>query len=120
MAKILLVDDDPIIQKIITAQLKRWQHEVITAGSGTMAVKLANDIMPDIILMDMRLPGMDGSEATAQIKANIATTHIPIVAQTSANSTSEHQELYDAGCSVILVKPVQLAELQAILDELLP
>ncbi|GAB4276144.1 MAG: hypothetical protein Kow0080_26110 [Candidatus Promineifilaceae bacterium] len=78
MAKILVVEDDSVIQRILTMRLQQWGYEVLIAGDGETAVTLAATQKPDLIFMDLRLPIMDGWEATRRIKDNDTTNHIPV------------------------------------------
>lgn len=106
MAKILVVEDDLVIQRILTMRLQQWGHETITAEDGETAVTLATTEKPDLIFMDLRLPIMDGWEATRRIKDNDITNHIPVIALTAASTLDEKIRLTNSGCDAYLSKPV--------------
>jgi two-component system, cell cycle response regulator DivK len=117
MARILLIEDDKIIQKIIKQRLAAEGHDVLLADDGVEGVALAQSEKPDLILMDMLLPRLNGWLATAQIKAILIDT--PIVALTGAATAEEEQKMMAAGCSDLVIKPVNFAELAAKINALL-
>ena len=108
MAKILLVDDDAIIRKVVTSFLTLQGHEVITANDGLAGLKAARANRPDLILMDMRMPKLNGWEATRILKQEEATSAIPILALTAQTLESDLQRCWDAGVDGIIQKPVHL------------
>ncbi|MCB9419242.1 MAG: response regulator [Ardenticatenaceae bacterium] len=110
MAKILLVEDDKIIQKIIQRRLKEDGHDVLLANDGIEGVRLAELEKPDLILMDMLLPRLNGWLATEQIKA---VQDSPVIALTGAATVEEKQKMMAAGCSDLIIKPINFAELSA-------
>ena len=113
MTTILIVDDDKTMQKIFQRWLESKGYATLIASDGNEAVALAQSERPGLILMDLRLPELDGWEATRQIKANLDTAHIPIIALTGASRAEERQASLDVGCDAYLVKPVPLTELAA-------
>ena len=116
MAKILLIEDDKIIQKIIKQRLNRDGHDVLLADDGVEGVALAQSEKPDLILMDMLLPRLNGWLATEQIKAKLDT---PILALTGAATSEDKQKMMAAGCSDLVLKPVDFIELSAKINALL-
>ena len=108
MTKILVVEDDRIIQKIMRIRLKSMGYDVVIAGDGLEAVALAQEVQPDIILMDLWLPQLMGWEATVKIKAIM---DVPIIALTGAAEADEKKKMLDAGCAICLTKPVDISDL---------
>src|ERR1700751_2133012 len=98
MPKILLVEDNDFNRDMLSRRLKRRGYEIIDAADGERAVSLAEAHAPDLILMDINLPGMDGWEATRRIKASRATTSIPIIALTAHAMSGDREKTIDAGC----------------------
>ena len=106
MTRVLLVDDDEMSRDMLSRRLIRRGFEVIFAVDGKQGVEAARREKPDIILMDMGLPVMDGWEATRRIKANSALKHIPIIAVTSHAMVGDEIEARKAGCDDYLSKPI--------------
>ncbi len=117
MAKILVVEDDKIIQKIMRIRLQGEGYDVTIAGDGAAAVALAQSVKPDVILMDLWLPILNGWEATRQIKA---ASDVPIIALTGAATVEEKQMMLDAGCVGYALKPLNFTALFEQIDLLLP
>lgn len=105
MAKILLVEDDAIQIELIKKHLEPQGHIVVVAKNGQEGIKLARDDRPDLILMDMIMPGMHGLEATIKLKEDPLTTEIPIMALTIMSSPKFVQECYRAGIIGYIKKP---------------
>jgi len=105
MAKILLIEDDAIQIELIRKNLEPQGHVVINAKNGTEGIKLAREARPDLILMDMIMPGMHGLEAIIKLKEDPATTDIPIMALTIMSSPKFVQECYRAGIVGYIKKP---------------
>ena len=103
---ILIVEDMVDARELYADYLGFAGFSVVTALNGHEAVGLARLLKPDLILMDIRLPGMDGLEAAADIKADPAITHIPIVAITADSSRDIHARAKRVGCSTVIMKPV--------------
>ena len=104
--KVLLVEDNLLNLELATDLLEACGIEVISANSGEIAVKLAHEQMPDLILMDLSRPGMDGLQATAALKANPQTRLIPVVAVTAHAMKGDEQKALDAGCEGYITKPI--------------
>jgi len=111
MQKILVVEDDLVSAHLIKTRLCEKGFQVIVAKTGEEGVKLAQQILPDLILMDMVLPGIHGLDATIQIKKNPLTKNIPIFALTIMNSPDFIKACYQDGICVFLRKPYDFAEL---------
>jgi CheY-like chemotaxis protein len=104
--KVLLVEDNPMNLELATDLLEACGIEVIAANSGEAAMKLAQEQKPNLILMDLSLPGMDGLQATAALKANPQTRLIPVVAVTAHAMKGDEQKALDAGCEGYITKPI--------------
>jgi two-component system cell cycle response regulator DivK len=102
---ILLVDDLVDARELYAEYLTYAGFSVVTAINGHEALSLAKLLRPDLILMDIRLPGMDGLEATADIKADPDLTHIPILAITADPSSGISERALQAGCTAVIMKP---------------
>jgi CheY-like chemotaxis protein len=116
MTKILVVEDNEVNQRILVRRLERRGFEVVTAGNGQEGVALATSEVPDLILMDMSLPILDGWEATRQIKAKAETGHIPVIALTAHAMVGDREQALDAGCDDYDVKPIDIDRLVAKID----
>jgi CheY-like chemotaxis protein len=117
--KILIVDEDDDCRKTLGGFIKGLGHEVFEATTGPEAIDRASSIHPDLIMMDLRLPGMNGDEATARLKRNISTRHIPVVINTAwttaCNVGDRAARALEAGAEEILYKPFQLPMLRNVL-----
>ena len=119
MTKILLVEDNEMNQDMLTRRLRRRGYEVVCAMDGQTGVDLARSETPDLILMDMSLPIMDGWAATTILKADAQTRSIPIIALTAHAMVGDRQKSMDAGCDDYDTKPVELARLLSKVEILL-
>ncbi len=119
MAKILLVEDNEMNRDMLSRRLARKGHEVVLGEDGQEGVDMATSEAPDIILMDMSLPVIDGWEATRRIKAAPETTAIPVIALTAHAMASDRHKALDAGCDDYDTKPVELDRLLGKIDALL-
>jgi len=111
MNRILLVEDNEMNRDAISRLLERRGFTMITAVDGEEGVAMCRAEVPDLVLMDLGLPGMDGFEATRQIKADPATRAIPVVALTARALTSDREAALQAGCEDYDTKPVDLIRL---------
>ena len=118
--KILYVEDNEDNADILRRRLGRLGFEVVIATDGEEGVAMAADEKPDLILMDLSLPGMDGWEATDRIKAAPGTRHIPVIALTSHAMVGEREKALAAGCDDFDTKPVELARLVGKIRALVP
>jgi len=119
MAKILLVEDNELNRDMLKRRLERREHEVAIAVDGAEGVEKASSEKPDIILMDLNLPILDGWEATRQIKANEDTSGIPVIALTAHAMTGDQKKALEAGCDDYDTKPVELPRLLGKIEALL-
>lgn len=124
MPKLLLVEDNEMNRDMLSRRLERKGFEVVMAVDGAQGVAMAVSELPDLILMDMNLPILDGWEATKQIKATPATASIPVVGLTAHAMSGDREKGMAAGCDDYDTKPVDfprlLGKIQAILDKVNP
>jgi CheY-like chemotaxis protein len=111
MPKILLVEDNEMNRDMLSRRLTRQGYEVVVAVDGGEAVSMATSEKPDVILMDMSLPVMDGWEATRRVKAEPATRAIPVIALTANALVEDREKALAAGCDDFDTKPVELPRL---------
>ena len=119
MATILLVEDNENNRDFLRRRLERKGYAVIAAHDGEQGYALADSEKPDLILMDISLPGMDGWQVSNLLKANEATRHIPIIVLTAHALVSDRAKAFDMGCSDYQTKPVDFARLTEKIDNLL-
>lgn len=119
MVKILLVEDNEMNRDMLSRRLLRKEFEVIIAVDGGQAVSMAESEQPDLILMDMSLPVMDGWEATRRVKAAKTTAHIPIIALTAHAMSGDREKALSAGCDDYDTKPIEMPRLLEKIDSLL-
>ncbi len=106
MKKLLVVEDDPIIMNLVVILLERAGYGVTQATSGEEGITLAAQKKPDLILMDVALPGMDGLEATRLLKAQEGTRAIPVIALTAQAMKQDIERATRAGCDGFIAKPL--------------
>ncbi|WP_036279326.1 response regulator [Methylocystis sp. ATCC 49242] len=111
MAKILLVEDNEMNRDMLSRRLKRNGYDVVIAVDGRQGVEMAASETPDLILMDMSLPVIDGWEATRQVKQNQATRKIPVIALTAHAMAGDREKAIEAGCEDYDTKPVEITRL---------
>ena len=111
MPKILLVEDNELNRDMLSRRLKRRDYEVEMAVDGQQGVDLTRSLMPDLILMDMSLPIIDGWAATGILKSDSSTSHIPIIALTAHAMEGERQKCLEAGCDDFDTKPIEFKRL---------
>jgi two-component system cell cycle response regulator DivK len=120
MPKILLVEDNEMNRDMLSRRLARKGYEVVLAVDGAQGLQMAGSEAPDLILMDMSLPEVDGWEATRRLKADAATAAIPVIALTAHAMTGDRDKALEAGCDDYDTKPVELPRLlekiQALLE----
>ncbi len=119
MMKILLVEDNEMNRDMLSRRLQRKGYEVLIAVDGGQGVDMAGLESPDLILMDMSLPVLDGWEATRRLKGTPATGYIPIIALTAHAMADDREKALQAGCDDYDTKPVELARLLAKIEALL-
>jgi two-component system cell cycle response regulator DivK len=111
MPKILLVEDNEMNRDMLSRRLSRNGYEILIAVDGSQGVAMAASEKPDLILMDMSLPVMDGWEATRRVKADAATNSIPVIALTAHALVQDREKAMAAGCDDFDTKPVELPRL---------
>jgi CheY-like chemotaxis protein len=119
MPKILLVEDNEMNRDMLSRRLERRGFTVVIAADGEVGLNQARTCSPDLILMDMSLPVIDGWEATRQLKADPATSKIPIIALTAHAMAEDRVKAMAAGCDDFDTKPVELPRLLAKIDAML-
>ncbi len=120
MTKILLVEDNDINRDMMSRRLQRRGFVMISAVDGQQAVDMARSENPDIILMDMSLPVMDGWEATRQIKGDPNLKHLPVIGLTAHAMVGDREQALKAGCDDYATKPVDFEKLVEMINRLLP
>jgi CheY-like chemotaxis protein len=119
MAKILLVEDNEMNLDMLSRRLEKRGHQILIATDGAQGIALAQTELPNLILMDMSLPVIDGWEATRQLKGAAETRHIPIIALTAHAVAGDRERCLAAGCDEYENKPVKFPQLLAKIDLLL-
>ena len=119
MPKILLVEDQEMNRDMLSRRLKKRGYEVEIAVDGAEGVEKAKAALPDLILMDMSLPVMDGWEATRILKSDGATRSVPVVALTAHAMSTDREKALEAGCDAYETKPVELPRLIETMEKLL-
>jgi CheY-like chemotaxis protein len=119
MAKILVVEDNEMNRDMLSRRLVRKKYEVLVAVDGKESLEMARSEGPDLILMDMSLPVMDGWEATRRLKASPETRAIPVVALTAHAMSGDREKAMEAGCDDYDTKPIELPRLLGKIEALL-
>ena len=119
MARILIIEDNQANMKLASLLLHNAGHTVLCAVDAETGLTLARAEQPDLILMDIQLPGMDGLAATALLKKNPATAAIPIIALTAMAMKEDQEKTRAAGCDAYIAKPLRYQELYSAIDTLL-
>ncbi|RJQ44001.1 MAG: response regulator [Gaiellales bacterium] len=119
MKKVMLIEDNKMNARLLEHVLRRDGFEVTVLNSAEEAIPEAASLMPDIILMDIQLPGMDGLEATRQLKGNPETSAIPIIAITAHAMRGDEERILASGCEGYISKPVNTRDLSATLNSYL-
>ena len=118
-ARILIVDDDANNRLLLQVMLANEGYEIVTASAGTEALDLVEQLPPDLIVLDVMMPGMDGYQVATRIKANPATRHIPVIMLTALSDKNSMMHGLNAGAEEFLTKPVVRAELSVRVKNLL-
>jgi len=113
MATILIVEDNPTNMTLAVYVLESAGHVVLTATDAEAGLTLARSALPDLILMDIQLPGMDGLEATAHLKDDDATRAIPVIALTALAMKGDEERIRAAGCDGYIAKPMNYKDFLA-------
>lgn len=112
MAKILVVDDEPLLRAMLTDGLEDAGHTVVTADSGSAAIDVARNELPDCILLDIIMPGLDGYETCDALKGDPALAHIPVFLVSATTDLRVVDRAEAVGAAGVLPKPVPLEQLQ--------
>ena len=113
MATILIVEDNPTNMTLAVYVLESAGHVVLTATDAEAGLTLARSAIPNLILMDIQLPGMDGLEATAHLKADVSTRAIPVIALTALAMKGDEERIRAAGCDGYIAKPMNYKDFLA-------
>ena len=119
MTRILLIEDNEMNLDMLSRRLERRGYEVLIAVDGAQGIEMVNSDVPDLILMDMSLPVMDGWEATRRLKSDETTQHIPIIALTAHAIAGDREKCLAAGCDEYESKPVKFPRLLAKIEKFL-
>jgi CheY-like chemotaxis protein len=119
MSSVLIVEDNEMNRDMLARRLRRRGYRVLFALDGEQAIQVAYREQPHLILMDMSLPGVDGWQATARLKADAATAHIPVIALTAHVMSGDRDRALEAGCDEYEPKPVDLDRLLGKMGDLL-
>lgn len=119
MARILLVEDNELNRDMLSRRLERRGYQVVIAVDGEEGLRLAASAKPDLVLMDMSLPVLDGWEATRRLKTDPATRHLPVLGLTAHAMAADREKVLEAGCDEYDTKPVELPRLVAKIEALL-
>lgn len=119
MTTLLLVEDNELNRDMQVRRLERKGFEVLIAMDGQEGVEVATAKLPDLILMDLNLPVMDGWEATRQLKGAPETRGIPIIALTAHATSGDREKAMEAGCDEYVSKPIDMAQLLAMIEKTL-
>jgi len=107
MAKVLIVDDSPTEVHVLQSLLEKNGHEVVVANSGEEGILVAKETLPDVVLMDVVMPGMNGFQATRQLSKQEETAHIPVIIVTTKDQETDKVWAKRQGATDYIVKPVQ-------------
>lgn len=113
MATVLIVEDNPANMKLASFILESAGHTVLGADDAEAGLRMARELHPDLVLMDIQLPGMDGLQAIALLRAEPATSTIPVIALTALAMKGDEERIRAAGCNGYLAKPIRYQELLA-------
>jgi two-component system cell cycle response regulator DivK len=116
---ILVVEDDDKSRKLVRDLLTVKGYEIIEAETGEEGVRLAQERRPGLVLMDIRLPGIDGIQALARLRTEVATREIPVMAMTASVMAGDRQRVLDAGFDAFQSKPIQIRDFVAAVEQLL-
>ena len=119
MTTILIVEDNEMNREMLTRRLERKGYDILIAVDGETGIDMARSKAPDVILMDMSLPVMDGWEATRRMKADDVLRHIPVIALTAHAMANDRHKALEAGCDDYDTKPIELPRLLGKIESLL-
>ncbi len=119
MARVLIVDDQAATVDLISASLRLLGHEPISAYNGEQALELLADHQPDVILLDMMMPGIDGLETLRRLRQTAGLDQVPVIVVSAGQEFDLQDRLQQAGGAALLPKPISMDQLQAKIDECL-
>ena len=119
MPRILIVEDNEENRDALSRRLKRRGYDVVTAADGQQGVDMTRAERPDLILMDMNMPVLDGWQATRQLRADDATKDLPVIGLTAHAMAGDREKALEAGCTDYHTKPVDFPRLMGQIEELL-
>jgi len=108
--RVLIVEDNPLNMRLFSAMIAAEGYEVLEANSGQRGLELAQQEHPDLIIMDIQLPGMSGLEVTQNLKADSATHDIPIIATTAFATRGDEEVILATGCDAYMAKPIAISQ----------
>lgn len=119
MSRILIVEDNAVNMKLTVFLLEQTAHELLQATDAEEGIRLAHEWLPQLILMDIQLPGMDGLTATRLLKADAVTHDIKIVALTALAMNGDREKIETAGCDGYIAKPIHYPDLLKVVDQMM-
>ena len=118
--KILIVEDNPLHMRLMEMTLRGKNYTLLKAADGEEALDIAQREQPDLIIMDIRLPGMNGFEVTRKLRENPAFSYTPIIALTAFAMMGDGDKVIESGCDTYLTKPFDTRELPGVIAKMLP
>jgi len=119
MARVLVIEDNPANMRLVVVMLEQAGHEPMQAMDAEEGLRQARETHPDLVLMDIQLPGMDGLQATRLLKAEDATRNIKVLALTAFAMAGDREKIRAAGCDGYIAKPIRYKEFFRVLAEVL-
>jgi two-component system cell cycle response regulator DivK len=114
--RVLVVEDNPLNMKLFSAMIAAEGYEVLEAKNGQHGLELAQRQHPDLIIMDIQLPGMSGLEVTQSLKADAATRDIPIIATTAFATRGDEETIMASGCDAYMAKPIAISQFLELIE----
>lgn len=118
-SKILIVEDNPQNMRLVEMVLRDQDYNLLQATDGEKALDVARQEIPDLILMDIQLPGMNGLDVTRKLRENTTTSHIPIIGITAYAMKGDREKIMAAGCDAYISKPINTRELPGLVRSIL-
>ncbi|HTV90605.1 MAG TPA: response regulator [Stellaceae bacterium] len=116
--RVLVVEDNPLNMKLFSAMIAAEGYEVLEANSGQSGLEMAHRQRPDLIIMDIQLPGMSGLEVTQSLKADSETHDIPIIATTAFATRGDEETIMASGCDAYMAKPIAISQFLELIESL--
>ncbi len=114
--RVLVVEDNPLNMRLFSAMIAAEGYEVLEANSGQRGLELAQQQHPDLIIMDIQLPGLSGLEVTQSLKADAATHDIPIIATTAFATRGDEETIMASGCDAYMAKPIAISQFLELIE----